>query len=293
MPAASVTLAMGWAEVDPLPVGEVIDRAAAMLAGPTTPGIRVDEVSAGLLELRFDIEGEPNARRLGAERSSAEPPRTLLGKPTPCVGRDREIAVLMGLVSEVTNDGVARVAHVIAPPGVGKSRLRHELCARIAREDGDALVLVARAEAFRANASLDLIGQIIREAAGVRADDAQQEARARILSMAAKVASTGADPKDTAALLGEIASIRFEDDASPRLAAARRDNRVIGALMLQAWLAWLAAEVAARPVVVVLEDLHWADAPTVRYVDNALRELAERPLFVLALSRPEVRARFP
>jgi hypothetical protein len=293
MPGASVTLAMGWAEVDPLPVGEVIDRAAAMLARNARPGIHVDEVSAGLLELRFEIDGEPNARRLGAERSSAEPPRTLLGKPTPCVGRDRELSVLMGLVAEVVDDGVARVAHVTAPAGAGKSRLRHELCARIARERGHALVLVARAEAFRANASLDMLGQIVREAAGIRAGDTLDEARAKTLSIASKVAAGGADPKHTAALLGEIASIRFEDDASARLAAARRDNRVIGELMLQAWLAWLGAEVKERPVVVVLEDLHWADAPTVRYIDVALRDLTERPLFVLALSRAEVRARFP
>jgi tetratricopeptide (TPR) repeat protein len=45
--------------------------------------------------------------------------------------------------------------------------------------------------------------------------------------------------------------------------------------------------------VLVLEDLHWGDLPSVRFVDSSLRALAERPFFVLALARPEVREVFP
>lgn len=292
LPHATIALAMGWAEIDPLPVGEVIDRAAEMLSRARGM-IHVDEVSAGLLELRFDLDGEPGQRTLKAERSSAEPPRTLLGKPTPCVGRDRELSVLLGLMGEVVSDGVARVAQVTAAAGVGKSRLRHELCTRIARDHRDALLLVARAEAFRANASLDMIGQIVREGAGIGPDDDDATARARLAARAACVSALGREPSEIAALLGEIASVHFDDAASPRLAAARRDNRVIGELMLDAWLTWLGAEVAQHPVVLVFEDLHWADGQTVRYVDMALREHAERPVFVLAVARPDVRERFP
>jgi tetratricopeptide (TPR) repeat protein len=59
------------------------------------------------------------------------------------------------------------------------------------------------------------------------------------------------------------------------------------------WHAWLGAELAARPVVLALEDLHWGDAPTVAFVDDALRTFADRPLFVLALARPEIEDVFP
>ncbi len=291
-PSATVAVAMGWAELDPLPVGEVIDRAAGLLErGPGA--IHVDEVSAGLLELRFDVGGEAGRRVLGHERSSAEPPRTLLGRPTPCVGRDRELSVLLGLLGEVTSDGVARVAHVTAPAGVGKSRLRHELFGRIASAHPDALILLARADALREKASLDALGQLVRDAAGVRVGDDPAVACERIAARAACVAREKRDPADVAAFLGEIASVPFADSASPRLAQARRDNRVIGELMLEAWLAWLGAELGQRPVVLVIEDLHWADAQSVRYLDAALRELSAKPLFVLALSRPEVHGRFP
>ena len=46
-------------------------------------------------------------------------------------------------------------------------------------------------------------------------------------------------------------------------------------------------------MVLVIEDLHWGDVPSVRVLDSALRNLASRPLFVLALARPEVSELFP
>ena len=87
----------------------------------------------------------------------------------------------------------------------------------LAHEHDEALVIVARAEAFRANASLDMLGQIVREAAGVRHDDGNATARAKIASRAACV--SGRDAAEIAAFLGEIASVHFDDDASSRLAA--------------------------------------------------------------------------
>jgi tetratricopeptide (TPR) repeat protein len=63
--------------------------------------------------------------------------------------------------------------------------------------------------------------------------------------------------------------------------------------MRRAFEDWLAGECALRPVMLVLEDLHWGDLPTVRLVESALRNLAGRQLFVLALARPEVEETFP
>lgn len=62
---------------------------------------------------------------------------------------------------------------------------------------------------------------------------------------------------------------------------------------LAAWIDWLSAECARGPVALVLDDLHWGDVPTTRFVDVALTRLADRPLFVFALARPEVRTVFP
>ena len=63
--------------------------------------------------------------------------------------------------------------------------------------------------------------------------------------------------------------------------------------MRRAWIDWLAAELAAQPVVLVLEDLHWGDRPSITFVDEALRRFKDESLMVLALARPDVHEKFP
>ncbi|CAN97253.1 hypothetical protein predicted by Glimmer/Critica [Sorangium cellulosum So ce56] len=56
---------------------------------------------------------------------------------------------------------------------------------------------------------------------------------------------------------------------------------------------FVAAELTARPILLAFDDLRWGDLPSVRLLGEALRGLEDRPLFVLALGRPEVHERFP
>ena len=77
-------------------VGEAIDRASSLLAAPPRNGVRVDEVTAGLLGSRFVVE----QLLLTAEREVTDDPRVVLGKAVPCVGRERELATLEGLYDE-------------------------------------------------------------------------------------------------------------------------------------------------------------------------------------------------
>src|SRR5262249_19236142 len=93
--------------------------------------------------------------------------------------------------------------------------------------------------------------------------------------------------------LGEISNIPAPDEGRPKLRAARQDIRLMADHVRLAFLDWLRAECEASPLVFVLEDLHWGDAATVRLLDAALRELEDKPLFVLALARPEVHELFP
>jgi hypothetical protein len=79
---------------------------------------------------------------------------------------------------------------------------------------------------------------------------------------------------------------------SPQLRAARNDTRIMGDHLRAAWERWVAAECAARPLLMVLDDLHWADLPSIKLIDAVLRRLRDRPLMVIALARPEVHERF-
>ncbi|HEX5061945.1 MAG TPA: protein kinase [Kofleriaceae bacterium] len=297
MPGSAMALAIGRSVTVDRAVGEVIDRAAAMLRIPTesingTRPIRVDEVAAGLLDVRFAIHGDETGLLLARERDVTDIKRTLLGKPTPCVGRERELGTLHAMFAECVSEPKAHIVVVTAPAGVGKSRLRHELAQRIINAGGPQPELwIARGDPLSAGAPFAMLAQLLRRLAGIIDDEPlssrQRKLKARVLRNVTR------DGTRITEFLGELAGAPSRDEPSLQLRAARQDPQLMGDQMLRAWEDFVEAETGAGPIVIMLEDLHWGDMPTVRAMDTIIRQLPERPLFVLALARPEVDSVFP
>jgi tetratricopeptide (TPR) repeat protein len=281
-----------------LPVGDVIDRAVVLLRG--APGrtdegelgpIRIDELTAGLLGQSFDVRGDGAGLLLYGERDVQEGGRTLLGRPSPCVGRERELSVLMGLYEECVAERVARAVLVTAAAGVGKSRLRQEFL-QLIEARGSVEAWIGRGDPLRAGSPFGMLASPIRRAAGLQVGEpasvSQKKLRARL--------SRNLEPAEiprVSEFLGELLGIPFSDEGSVQLRAARSDAMLMGDQMRRAFEDWLGAECAAQPMVLVLEDLQWGDSPSVAFIDTALRNLRDRPLLVLALGRPEVTDVFP
>jgi hypothetical protein len=274
-----------------VPVGAAIDRAAALLDGSDDPGpgVAVDTLTAGLLEPGFDLRRDGERLFVAGERDDLEATRLFMGKPTPFVGRDKELRLLELTLRECVEESVARAVLVTGPPGQGKSRLRREFVAR-ARERGDARILIARADPVGAGSAFLLVRQLVRHATGVREGDPEQQA-----SLRAYV--TGICERENAEriadFLGELLGASPPERPSLELRAARHDPNIMSVWLRRSFGEWLAAESAATPLVLVLEDLHWGDIPSVTYLGEALRALSTRPLMVLALARPEVHEGFP
>jgi predicted ATPase len=272
-----------------LPAAETIDRAAALLLSGAGDGIAIDEVTARLLDARFDVREHGSGYALHGEHELGEGTRTLLGRPTPCVGREVELRTLAQLFEECAEEPARRVVLVTAPPGTGKSRLTQELLRSLQAHGAPVAVWISRGELHRAGSAFNLLAQLLRSACGIQGSEPLDIQRDRL---AAHVAAWP-DGRRLAEFLGEIAGTPFPDDDSPPLRAARQDAQLMNEQLRAAFLDFLRAEVEATPVVIVLEDLHWGDDPTVQFLDLALCELHDRPLFVLALARPEVHAVFP
>jgi hypothetical protein len=252
-----------------------------------------DDTTAKLIESRFVVEHGPDAApRLLRERLDADTSRPLLGKPTPCIGREAELSMLDNLFQSCRDDGTPTAVLLTAPPGMGKSRLRHEFIRRITAHGEDILVLLGRGDAMSAGSSYGLLSQAILRLVGAQDGEPlsrqQDKLRQRI---ALHVPAAEVDRVHF--FIAEMCSIPFRDEDSILLRAARQDPSAMSEQVSRALLDLLQAECAAHPVVLVLEDLHWGDALTVRLVHEALRTLTDAPLLVLATARPEISDVFP
>ena len=276
-----------------VPVGELIDRAAALLALAPTGAVRLDAVTAGLLDAGFDVERDDAGIVLRGERDPSDTTPRLLGRATPCVGRERELSQLDATYAECVEDSVARAVLVIGEPGMGKSRLRQEFMRRIRRRDEGVEPWLGRGDAMSRGSAFCLLAQALRRATGVADGELPSERRRQLEAGVARHVPA-ASVRRVTEFLGELIDAPVPDaEASAELRAARHDPLALGEQMRKAVEAFLLAESAARPVVIVLEDLHWGDLPTVSFIDEALRALADRPFLVLALARPEVHSVFP
>ncbi|MBI2891923.1 MAG: protein kinase [Deltaproteobacteria bacterium] len=289
IPRAAMALVTGLGELQGQRlVGEAIDRGARLVRsvepselGP--PPVLLDEVTSGLLDARFEVGPD---RLLVGELPETESPRTLMGKSTPCVGRDREIATLVGLFESTVNEPQAHAVLVTGAAGVGKSRLRLEALSRLRATSGDLVAWLGRGDPIRAGSPLALLADVVRRACGVRQGDPLLVQRRALEARVARVVPAGEAPR-VAEFLGEMVGVPFPDQASVQLRAARHDAALMGSQIQRAWETFVSAQCAAGPLVLALEDVHWADPPSLRAVGATLRALADRPLLVLAFGRPE------
>jgi hypothetical protein len=278
---ATISLATGRAVVaGQLPVGEAIDAAAILLekhAG--AGGIWIDEATASMIDGRFAVErGLAVGISVTGERPAAERARTVMGREVACVGRARELALLESTFRECVDEPIARALVVIAPPGIGKTRLRRELTARVAAWESPPAVWLALADPVMQGASYALAGDLLRRVLDLPPGDA----KARREHLLARAGSGF-----VARFLGEIAGVSFGDD-DDALRAARRGPELMRARIVEATCAFVGAELARNPVLLVVEDVHWADVASVRLLGEVLARLKDEPLMILALARPSV-----
>lgn len=296
LPDSTIAVATGRKQDDGgRAIGEAIERAARMLyvRGRVSglSAVDIDDVTAGLLDLRFEVIAGPFGQELVGEREIAERARTLLGRPTPFVGRKREMTALLTLFSECVDEPAACAALITAPAGVGKSRLRLEITASIAARSS-AEIWIARGDPLRAGVSFGLLAQLIRHTVRLSIGEPLEAARQKLLARVSRFVSSGEQLR-VAEMLGELVGAPFPDEGRVQLRAARQDPRLLGDQIREAFHDLVQAEVLAKPLVVILEDLHWGDTPSVDVLNMVLGRLSERPFLVIAFARPEVRERFP
>ncbi len=287
-----LALASGRAALDgPMPVGQALDRAAAC-AKDSDGEVVLDDAIAELLAERFEVWRGAGRPRLIAERVAEAGARTLLGRATPCVGREVELSVLDATLGQVLDEGSAAAVVLTGEMGVGKSRVRQEWVRGIAAKHPGVRVWRAHADAMHTRAAYGIASRLARDACGVPFDAGREETRRCILEAVVRVVAPS-DRQRVASRLSELCGAPWDRDLDEALVAARQDAIVMGDQLRAAWEDFLVASCSEHAVVLVVEDLQWADAPSLALIDRALRNFGDLPWMVLALGRPEHRDLHP
>jgi DNA-binding SARP family transcriptional activator/class 3 adenylate cyclase/tetratricopeptide (TPR) repeat protein len=222
------------------------------------------------------LEGHPQRRVWRALRTRE---RVLADRAqTPLVGRGHELAWIERLHRTVIEEQRPRLVAIVGEPGIGKTRLTNELVARIGPSTA---VHRGRCLPYGEGITYWALREIIWSAAGILLDDSAATAESKLGRLAGRLIEDPEDAEQTAAALARTAGIALGDgslDATPPESVAE----VVGL----AWPRFLGALVRERPAVVVVEDLHWAEASLLDILERLVSRTAG-PLLIVATARPE------
>jgi adenylate cyclase len=275
--------------------GDTVNTTARLLAAAAPGTILVSEATHALTRHRFAFEpagalalrgkSEPIVvhRVLGA---LAEPRSArglaALGLAAPLVGRADELAQLTAAFDRMQR-GRAQVVSLVGEAGTGKSRLIAELLARLEADGRLAGTVVRRAACSSlGEPTYGVFGALFREAYHVDPTDSLDVARQKL---AAGLRALAARDEEAEAIAPVLSYVLGVEEARPRDVEPEQLQRQIAL----AARTLIERRLQREPLLIVVEDLHWADAASVDLLRNVVDHLADRPLMILLSHRPDAR----
>jgi class 3 adenylate cyclase/tetratricopeptide (TPR) repeat protein len=199
------------------------------------------------------------------------------GRAAPLVGRRDELAVLQQAYGRTLRESACHLVTLVGEPGIGKSRLVAELRDFVDAQEELVFWRQGRCLPYGEGIAFWALGEIVKAHAGILESDEPGVAREKLARTVEPLIPTSAEQSWIA---GELA--RLVGAAQDGTGAAARDES------FAAWRAFLEAIAAQRPLVLVLEDLHWADAALLEFLEHLTDWVAGVPLLVLCSARPEL-----
>ncbi|MGH2417085.1 MAG: ATP-binding protein [Candidatus Limnocylindria bacterium] len=207
----------------------------------------------------------------------------------PLVGRDEEIRLLTSIYDRVAAERRPHLVTLYGQPGVGKSRLTVEFLAGLGGRDTPPQVVRGRCLSYGSGVTFWPLAEILKGEAGILDSDGPERAVAKLHGLGSRLITPHltTDRERTTALLGFTVGI-----AVPGYDFGRLDPERLRVELVEAWRAFFSALAADRPVVVVVEDIHWADAALLDVLDE-LGARVEGAVLFLCPARPDLTDRRP
>jgi predicted ATPase len=219
--------------------------------------------------------------RAKAARSPAGPQKREQA-PAPFVGRGHEVALLSEAYARALREPSVQLVTLTGEPGVGKTRLVAEFQASVAEESQPVVWRQGRCLPYGDGITFWALGEIVKAQAGVLESDSPGEASEKLAAAVRQVVEEASErdwfQARLAPLVGTGAAEATAVDRSQSFAAWRRFFEAIA---------------SKEPLVLVFEDLHWADDAMLEFVEHLIDWSTGVPLLVVSTARPELYERRP
>jgi class 3 adenylate cyclase/tetratricopeptide (TPR) repeat protein len=286
---ALIALGARPAEGEGMASGDVINTAARLQSAAPVNGILVGETT---YRATNDVITYRGVEPVEAKGKAAPIPvwealeaRSRYGVDlaqarTPLIGRERELDALRDALDRARSQRLLQLVTLVGVPGIGKSRLVHELFGSLEAEPDFTTWRQGRSLPYGEGVSFWALAEIVKAQAGILESDSAEEVERKLT---AAVEGVAADPREAewmAARLRSLVGLHSDRDDSQSES-------------FSAWRRFLEGLAERHPLVLVFEDLHWADEGLLDFVDDLVDWARGAPLFVLCTARPELLERRP
>jgi class 3 adenylate cyclase len=290
---ALVALGARTAEGEGMVSGDVVNTAARMQTAAPINGILVGDATfratRHVIEYR---EAKPIQAKGKAEPVSvweAVAARARFGEDvaerlrTSLVGRERELGALVDALERSRRELAPQLVTLVGVPGIGKSRLVAELFQVVDRDPELIWWRQGRSLPYGEGLSYWALGEIVKAQAGILETDEADAAEAKLASLLDDLVADAAELDWIGGHVRPLVGLGAADGAG----GDRRSE------VHSAWRRLLEALAEHRPLVLVFEDLHWADDGLLDFVDYLAEWAGGVPMLILATARPELLDRRP
>jgi predicted ATPase len=203
-----------------------------------------------------------------------------VGVESPFVGRERELRLAKELFHATVDEGSARLLSIVGAAGMGKSRLSWEFEKYVDGLLDTVYWHRGRCLAYGEGVAYWALADMVRMRARITEDEPAETA---IPKLSDAIAEAVEDPEERAFVEPRLQHLL---GLTERVAPDRED-------LFSAWRLFVERMAERYPVIMVLEDIHWADAALLEFVEALLERSRSHPIFVLTLARPDLVERHP